>query len=60
MPYPDKAKPLDGLLRERPDLPNPNPVRPGAEKRLRNLQRRFRTALPTKGCPRLAGPITRR
>jgi hypothetical protein len=34
---------LDGLLRERPDLPNPNPVRPGSgpEKRLRNLQVRF-------------------
>jgi hypothetical protein len=31
-------------LRQRPDLPNANPVRrtPGAEARLRNLQRRFR------------------
>jgi hypothetical protein len=42
-----KAKPLDGLLRERPawhDLPAPNPVRPGPgpEDRLRTLQRRFR------------------
>jgi hypothetical protein len=38
--YWKRAKPLDGLLRERPDLPNPNPVRPGSgpEKRLRNLQ----------------------
>ena len=25
-----------------PQLPNPNPIRPGAEQRLRNLQRRFR------------------
>ena len=25
-----------------PHLPNPNPVRPGSEQRLRNLQRRFR------------------
>jgi hypothetical protein len=42
--YLKKAKPLDGLLRERPDLPDPNPVRPGPgpEQRLRNLQRRFR------------------
>jgi hypothetical protein len=42
--YWKRAKPLDGLLRVRPDLPNPNPVRPGPgpEKRLRNLQARFR------------------
>jgi len=42
--YLKKAKPLDGLLRERPDLPNPNPVRPGPgpQERLRELQRRFR------------------
>jgi len=42
--YLKKAKPLDGLLRERPDLPDPNPVRPGPgpEDRMRNLQRRFR------------------
>jgi hypothetical protein len=42
-----KAKPLDGLVRERPAgyvLPEPNPVRPGPgpEERLRDLQRRFR------------------
>jgi Excalibur calcium-binding domain len=42
--YLKKAKRLDSLLRERPDLPNPNPVRrgPGPQERLRNLQRRFR------------------
>jgi hypothetical protein len=38
------AKPLDGLRRERKDLPAPNPIRPGPgpQERLRNLQRRFR------------------
>jgi Excalibur calcium-binding domain len=45
--YLKKAKPLDGLFRERlarHDLPAPNPVRPGPgpEDRLRNLRRRFR------------------
>ena len=45
--YLKKAKPLDGLFRERlarHDLPAPNPVRPGPgpEDRLRTLQRRFR------------------
>ena len=44
--YLKKAKPLDGLFRERlarHDLPAPNPVRPGPgpEDRLRNLRRRF-------------------
>src|SRR5262245_2076656 len=41
--YLKKAKPLDGLRRERPDLPVLNPVRPGPgpEERLRDLQRRF-------------------
>src|SRR5262245_39195934 len=35
----------------RPDLPNPNPVRPGPgpEERLRELQRRFRVAAPAIG-----------
>src|SRR5262245_55196244 len=51
VPYLKKAKPLDGLLRERPDLPNPNPVRPGPgpEERLRELHRRLRAGslLPT-------------
>ncbi len=39
-----RAKPLDGLVRERRDLPAPNPVHPGPdpENRLRDLQRRFR------------------
>jgi len=42
--------PLEGLLRERPDLPNPNPVRPGPgpEERLRELQRRFRAVEASK------------
>ena len=41
--FPKKAKPLDGLVRERPDLPNPNPVSPGPgpEERLRDVQRRL-------------------
>ena len=44
--YLKKARPLDGLFRERPpkhDLPAPNPVRPGPgpEDRLRDLRRRF-------------------
>ena len=44
--YLKKAKPLDGLFRERlarHDLPAPNPVRPGPgpEDRLRNLRRRW-------------------
>jgi hypothetical protein len=49
--YLKKAKPLDGLLRERSDLPNHNPVRPGpgAEKRLRELQHRFRAVSPATG-----------
>jgi hypothetical protein len=40
--YLKKAKPLDGLLRERLDLPNPNPVRrgPGPEE----LRRYYRSA----------------
>jgi hypothetical protein len=48
--YLKKAKPLDGLLRARPDLPNPNPVRPGPgpEERLRELQRRFRAVGASK------------
>jgi hypothetical protein len=40
-----EAVPPDGLLRERPDLPNPNPVRPGP---LRELQRRFRAVEASK------------
>ena len=45
--YLKKARPLDGLSRERPprrDLPAPNPVRPGPgpEDRLHDLQLRFR------------------
>jgi len=45
-----EAVPPDGLLRERPDLPAPNPVRPGPgpEDRLRELQRRFRAAGASK------------
>jgi Excalibur calcium-binding domain len=37
------------VYRERSDLPNPNPVRPGPgpEERLRNLQRRFRAVSAT-------------
>jgi hypothetical protein len=50
--YLTKAKPLDGLLRERPDLPNPNPVRPGPgpKERLRELHRRFRAVGASKAC----------
>ena len=42
--YLKKAKPLDGLLRERRDLPDPNPIHPGPgpQERLHNLQRCFR------------------
>jgi hypothetical protein len=40
------AKPSDGLCRERRNIPNPKPVRPGPgpEERLCELQRRFRAA----------------
>jgi len=50
-PFMWKAKPLDGLRRERKDLPAPNPIRPGPgpQDRLRNLQRRFRGVSPAIG-----------
>jgi hypothetical protein len=49
-----KAKPLDGLLRDRPalyGLPDPHPIRPGPgpEERLRGLQRRFRSVSKRDG-----------
>jgi Excalibur calcium-binding domain len=49
-----KAKPLDGLLRDRPvrhGLPDLNPIRPGPgpEERLRDLQRRFHSASKRDG-----------
>src|SRR5262245_66437669 len=38
-----------GLRRERHDLPAPNPIRPGSEDRLRELQRRFVAVSPAIG-----------
>jgi hypothetical protein len=52
-------KPQDGVLRQRPDLPNPNPIRPGPgpDERLRELQSPFRAVRGSKAAKRFQSAV---